>query len=270
MTDTPFAPSGPLRALGYRFLWSSSSGLVRVANACLYLAAGLLKERDLRAASQIRWRDFMTEIDDVDYGLDVWERQFYGTVLQQTDRVLLVGCGSGRNLLPLVELGYNVTGLDPVSELVDMAKANLARRGLVAHVHVGSIDTWDMLDTYDVVLFSNACYSYLRPSALRVSTLRRIRSHLAEGGRIIINYMGLVRQSQLSTMLTRISARLSRVDWRPEPGDCFSRDSSRQPILRCEHLFRPGEVAGECQLAGLRLVRDELRAGQFYCAVAVP
>jgi len=210
------------------------------------------------------------EVDDVDDGLDVWERQLYGELLRQTDRILLVGCGSGRDLIPLVQLGYNVTGLDPVRELVDLAKTNLAKRGLSAPVHAGFVERWDIPERYDVVLFSGACYSYVRPSALRIATLRRIKANLASEGRVIINYMGLVRQSQLSTMLTRLSAQLSRADWRPEPGDCFSRDYRAQPVLRCEHLFRPGEVAGECGSAGLRVVRDETRNDPFYCAVAVP
>jgi SAM-dependent methyltransferase len=264
-----FAPEGPIRALAYRLLWSSSHALVKGSNACLYLAAGLLRERDLDAASQIRWRESVPEVDDVDYGLDVWEQRIYGELLTRSDRVLLVGCGSGRDLIPLVELGYNVTGLDPVPELVDLAKTNLAKRGLSAPVHAGFVETWDMAEPFDVVLFSGACYSYVRPSALRVETLRRIKARLSQKGRIIINYMGLVQQSRLSTMLTRLSAQLSRADWRPEPGDCFSRDHRVQPILRCEHLFRPGEVASECQLAGLRVTRDQVRSGPFYCAVAV-
>ena len=265
-----FAPGGPVRALAYRFLWGCSNALIKVANACLYVAAGLLRQRDLDAASRIRWRESVPEVDDVDYGLDVWEQRAYGELLKRSDRILLVGCGSGRDLIPLVELGYNVTGLDPVPELVDLARANLAKRGLSATVHAGFVETWDISDAYDVVLFSGACYSYVRPSSVRVSTLRRIRTRLPEGGRIIINYMGLVRQSRFSTRLTRLSAQVSGADWRPEPGDCFSRDHRVQPILRCEHLFGPGEVARECQLAGLRLTRNEVRSGPFYCAVAIP
>jgi len=265
-----FAPEGPIRALAYRLLWGASNALASGSNACLYLAAGLLREGDLNAASQIRWSESVPEVDDVDDGLDVWERHLYGELLRQTDRILLVGCGSGRDLIPLVQLGYNVTGLDPVRELVDLAKTNLAKRGLSAPVHAGFVERWDIPERYDVVLFSGACYSYVRPSALRIATLRRIKANLASEGRVIINYMGLVRQSQLSTMLTRLSAQLSRADWRPEPGDCFSRDYRAQPVLRCEHLFRPGEVAGECGSAGLRVVRDETRNDPFYCAVAVP
>ena len=265
-----FAPGGPIRALAYRFLWTSSNALAKGANACLYLAAGLLRERDLEVASQIRWRESVPEVDDVDYGLDPWEQKVYLELLGRTDRILLLGCGTGRDLIPLVELGYNVTGLDPVPELVELAKANLAKRGLIAPVHAGLAETWNVAGSYDVVLFSGACYSYVRPSALRVSTLRRIKACLPHGGRIIINYRGLVRQSRLSTMLTGLAARLSRADWRPEPGDVFSRDYRAQPILRCEHLFVPGEVARECQLAGLRVTRDQVRSEPFYCAVAVP
>jgi SAM-dependent methyltransferase len=251
-------------------LWGASNALAKGSNACLYLAAGLLRESDLDAASRIRWRESVPEVDDVDHGLDVWERRLYSELLRPADRILLIGCGSGRDLIPLVQLGHNVTALDPVPELVELARANLARRGLAAPVHAGFVETWDIPEAYDVVLFSGACYSYVRPSARRVSTLRRIKAHLTNEGRVVINYMGLVRQSRFATMLTRFSTRVSRADWRPEPGDCFSRDHRPQPILRCEHLFAQGEVAGECRSAGLRVVRDEVRNDPFYCAVAVP
>ena len=269
MLSRGFALGGPVRALAYRWLWSASNALAKGSNACLYVAAGLMRESDLQAASQIRWRESVPEVDDVDYGLDVWEQRVYGELLQRTDRILLVGCGSGRDLIPLVELGYNVTGLDPVPELVELAKANLARRGLAAPVYAGFAENWEIREPFDVILFSGACYSYVRPSALRVATLRRIRERLPPGGRVIISYMGFVRQSRFATLLTRLSTQVSGADWRPEPGDCFSRDHRPLPILRCEHLFKPGEVASECQSAGLRLIRDEERSGPFYCAVAI-
>ena len=267
---TPFAPSGTLRAHGYRVLWSCAEGLLKAANACLYLAVGLLRPDDLRTASQLRWRHFGTPaVDDVEVGLDAWERRLYGDVLRAADRVLLVACGAGRDLVALRELGYDVTGLEPTPELVNLARELVARRGLNVAVCAGFIETWNLDDNYDVVIFSSGCYSFVPQAASRVATLARIKTHLAPEGRIVITYLEFRQQSSLSIALMRASAGVANSGWRPERGDCFSRDHLARRVLRYEHAFRPGDVARECADAGLRVVRDEGMGSGLRCTVAV-
>lgn len=265
-----FAPAGPLRSFGYRLLWSCANALLSAANACLYLAAGLLRQDDLRAASQARWREFGLSVDDVSTGLGPWERRLYDSLLRPSDRVLLVGCGTGRDLVPLLELGYDVTGLEQAPELVDLAREHLARLGLQATVLAGSVESVDFDRSYDAVIFSPGVYSCLHHSASRVATLARIKNCLSHEGRVLISYYGFVPRSPLSVWLTRISAWLTRADWHPERGDSFSRDHIGGQILRYEYLFRPGEVAQECVAAGLSVIRDEVAWSPFHCAVAVP
>jgi len=266
----PFAPAGPLRSLGYRMLWICSDTFQKAANACLYLAAGLLRQDDLRTASLVRWTADGISAPDVDAGLEKWERHLYGEVLRPLDRVLLVGCGSGRDLFALCELGYNMTGLDQAPEVVNLAQHHLASRGLTATVLAGFVETVTLDDPYDVIVFSNGCYSSLQSFALRVATLARMKGRLTENGRIVIAYRGFEHQSPLSLWLTETSAHLARADWRPEPGDVFSRDHSGDRILRFDHRFRPGEMARECAAAGLRVIRDEATKPPLHCTVAVP
>jgi len=264
-----FAPVGPLRSVAYRLLWGCSNGLQQAANACLYLAAGLLRWNDLMTASRIRWRDYGLSADDFSIGLEPWERRLYSDLLRPSDRVLLVGCGTGRDLVGLLELGYGVTGLEQVPELVELARANVARSGMVAEVLTGGVEAVELGTGYDAVIFSPGVYSCLHQSASRVALLARIKACLCPEGRILISYYGFTPRSPLSIHLTRMTARLTRADWRPENGDSFSRDAKTSQILRYEHLFRHGEVAHECAAAELEVIQDGVIWTPFHCAVAV-
>ncbi|OFW26912.1 MAG: hypothetical protein A3H97_21930 [Acidobacteria bacterium RIFCSPLOWO2_02_FULL_65_29] len=267
----PFSPAGSARALGYALLWHSADALARAANGCLYLAAGFLRQNELQAASALRWVNFgVSAAGDAEIGLTPSERRLYLEVLHPADRVLLVGCGTGRDLIGLCELGFEVTGIDQAAELVEIARQNLARRGLTASVALERAEDIELHDQYDAIVFSNGCYSFLRPSASRVGMLARMKSRLSNGGHVVIAYTAFARPSALSVRLTDISARLSGADWRPERGDCFSRDHLGRRVLRYEHAFRPDEVAAECAAAGLRGIRDDPGDPPLRFLVAVP
>jgi hypothetical protein len=98
-----FSPNGPVRSIVYRLLWRFADACQSAANACLYLAGGLLRHDDLESASRAYWQHFATSDDAVDAGLEVWERRLYGELLRPGDRILLIGCGTGRDLLALRE-----------------------------------------------------------------------------------------------------------------------------------------------------------------------
>ena len=259
-----------MRSVAYRLLWGCANGLQKAANACLYLAAGLLRRDDLLAASRIRWRDFGLSSDDFSIGLEPWERRLYSDLLRPSDRVLLVGCGTGRDLAGLMELGHTVIGLEQAPELVEVARRNLASRGMLAEIVAGSVEAVELGTGFDAVIFSPGVYSCVHQSASRVAMLARIKASLSLKGRILISYYGFTPRSSLSVHLTQLMARLTRADWRPESGDSFSRDTKTSHILRYERSFSPGEVAHECAAADLQVIRDGVIWTPFHCAVAVP
>jgi SAM-dependent methyltransferase len=264
----PFVPRGHARGLLYRALLASAHGLYRAGNGCLFFAAGLLRRAELQAASVDQYRKFNVSAVDVDAGLSPAEEHFYGRYLRAGDRVLLAGCGTGRDLIALQVQGYAVTGLEPVADVVALAKQHLARRGVVAPVEIGLIETAELRGPYDAVIFSNGCYSLVHSSAVRIAALRRAAAHLDPGGRIIVSYHPAAHQSEIGRWLLRSAVRLSGADWVPEQGDTFSRDVRVPGLVRYHHGFAPGEFARECEAAGLRLLADEQYSEGYFFAAA--
>ena len=264
-----FIPAGRFRGLVYRALLASAHGLYKAGNGCLFAAAGILRRDELKAASIDQYRRFNVSDIDVDAGLSPAEQHFYGIFMRPRSRVLLAGCGTGRDLIGLHVLGHDVVGLEPVAEVVALARRHLERRGITAQVETGLVETSALPGLFDAVIFSNGCFSLLQGSAARIATLRRVADHLAPGGRIIVSYHPARSQSRIGRWLTRIAARVSGSDWIPESGDTFTRDVYVPGLIRYHHAFAPGEFARECEAADLVVLADEPYGEGYVFAAAV-
>jgi SAM-dependent methyltransferase len=233
--------------------------LERGAAVSTYVAAGLLRFEALGRHAATNWRHYgVTQAEgDVADGLFNWERAFYGRFLRAGDRVLVVGCGGGRDLLPLLADGYRAEGLEPVAECAAMARERIARRGLTAEVYTGDVTTAALHGRYDAVIFSWLCYGYIARRARRVAALEKTREHLAAGGRVLISYpLAPAAPRRLPWRLARLAAWLSRADWRPEQGDVFIAWPDTGTI-HYEHQFQPAEIEAEARAAGLAVAYHE-------------
>jgi SAM-dependent methyltransferase len=265
--------SGGPRELAAGSLGVLAHTLERTAVASTYLAAGLLRADTLERHTAENWRRFGLAQSEADVaeGLFGWERRFYARCMAPGERVLVVGCGSGRDLLALLQLGYRADGLEPVAACVELARARLAAAGLTAEVQVADVATAALAGAYDVVLFSWFCYSYLPGRARRLAVLRAVRRHLAPGGRVVVSYvLAPPGASTLPARLARLAAWLSRSDWRPEPGDVFLRRTDTG-CIHYEHRFRPDEIEAEMREAGLVVICHEQDGdGNLAARVATP
>ena len=67
-------------------------------------------------------------------------------------RSLEIGCGSGRLLLPLLQLGYPVEGLELSSEMLTMAQQRAQTEGLELSIHQGDMSAWSPQQPYSSLL----------------------------------------------------------------------------------------------------------------------
>ncbi|MBI3635946.1 MAG: class I SAM-dependent methyltransferase [Candidatus Rokubacteria bacterium] len=227
----------------------------RAAEITRALTLGLLRRAELEAGIVATWTGWATSGDGA-AGRDAlfpWEIAVYDRVLRPADRILVIGCGTGRDLIALLGRGYRAKGLDLVPDLTAEARARLARRGLSAPVVTANIRTAVLTGEYDVFIFSWFCYSYLPESHVRVDVLRSLRPHLAPGGRIVISYIpDPVGMHPRSIRLARAVARLTRGDWRAEDGDVFI--ATHDGGVAFQHHFTRDALEAEARAAGFRVL----------------
>ena len=266
-----FVPRSFIRSVAYHSLLTISRAFYKAGNGALFTAAGLLRRDELQGASVEQWRRFNVAPGDVDAGLTPAELDFYGRFIPANSRILLIGCGTGRDVLGLEALGHDVIGLEPGSDLSEQARQHLARHGSAAEIRTGLVQSAELGGPYDVAIFSNGCYSFLQGSAVRVAALQRVAASLTPDGRIIVSYHSTTRHSAIGRWLTRTAARVSGADWTPEDGDTFTRDSHVAALIRYHHVFASREFAVECEKAGLHmLVEDPSRDWQWFAAAERP
>ena len=244
---------GDLVRLGlFTSLYHCGRAFERAATLWFYAAAGTLRLGDLQAAIEREWDDAgaSNSGDYIASGLMGRERDFYLRFLKPGDRVLVIGCGTGRDLLALLELGYRAEGLDVGPQCTAAAAQLLQKRGFEAPVYTGAIEAIALPGRFDAFIFSWFCYSYIPQSETRIRVLGKLRGCLNPGGRILISYNpGKKAPRRLPIHLTQLVAWLSRSDWQPEYGDHLS-IQGRQ-ILHYEHQFTRETLEGEARAAGL-------------------
>jgi SAM-dependent methyltransferase len=223
------------------------------ATALSSLAAGLLARADLDAAITRLWDDVAGQESGEAPGWLAWESAFYRPRLEPGARVLLVGCGSGRDLVPLLEAGHAAEGVDIAPRALEAGRRRLERLGLRGELHLGSIDTLRLASRFDLAIFSWLCYGYIPESRRRVGALANLRSHLEPGGRVLISYVRRDPEpARLPARLARLAARLAGSGWRPEHGDLLLLTRARGGVgLHYEHHFAPEEIEAEARAAGL-------------------
>jgi SAM-dependent methyltransferase len=191
------------------------------------------------------------------WGLMDWERELYDSVLQPGERVLVVGSGTGRDLIALLERGVRAEGLELAPRAAELARANLRQRGLTTTVQTGSVESTELAAPYDAIVLSWFCYGCIPQARDRIGALARLRERLAPGGRVVLSYVvERTRPSRLPIALARLAAWLSRSDWLAEHGDVITLSPSGG-VAHFEHRFAPAALAEEARAAGLRVVHHE-------------
>ncbi|MCZ6836942.1 MAG: class I SAM-dependent methyltransferase [Planctomycetota bacterium] len=104
-------------------------------------------------------------------------------------RVLDLGCGLGRILLPLVEAGHEVVGLDREPVFLDQCRETLQSRSLEATLKEGNFfETWpEALGLFDSVLCLGNTFLMLWDVDDAVMFMQAVRTHLNPGGALVLD-----------------------------------------------------------------------------------
>lgn len=105
-------------------------------------------------------------------------------------KVLVLGCGPGRECLVLAHRGCTVTGLDREPGMLARARELALAAGLeVRYLEGEAMDFRIEGGPFDAVVIFSGLYNMLLPSARRVHMLRSARAHLRPGGRVLVTFL---------------------------------------------------------------------------------
>ena len=105
-------------------------------------------------------------------------------------RLLDLACGTGRHALELAALGYEVTGVDYSSELLERAAEHAVERGTDVTLVEQDMRRLDLAGArFDAVTCLFDSIGYPQSNAGVLQALAGVRRHLAVGGRFVVEFL---------------------------------------------------------------------------------
>ncbi len=135
-------------------------------------------------------------------GLFSWEKKWFDKDLPPAPcRILIGGAGTGREVIALMDLGYEVVAFDPASSFVkktqdlQQKRACLAfEQGTYKDMADESSETAARLNTtiqshapYDAVVFGWGSYTHIASETVRIDVLKKCL-HLAPGAPVLLSF----------------------------------------------------------------------------------
>lgn len=210
-------------------------------------------------------------------GVGFGDLDFYRDLIHKDGRPALeLACGTGRLLLPLVEAGLTVHGLDSSDEMLTICRRKAEERGLSLTLHHKAMQHLGLSQRYGVVFCPVGSFSLLIDDADISRTLTACRKHLLPSGQLVLAITDFYRAADsddesrgewclrreevdsegqlwraLERMVSEPGAPIVISEWRYEliRGGEVIREQRHDSRLRC---WTAGELASRMGGAGFR------------------
>ena len=117
-------------------------------------------------------------LKDIPYGLD-----FYVTLRREASGpVLDVACGTGRILLPCLQAGVDIEGLDLFEPMLKTLRAKAAALGLSPRLHQADMSDFSVPRRFKLIMIPFNAYIHNMTQETQIRCLQRCREHLLPGG----------------------------------------------------------------------------------------
>lgn len=229
---------------------------------------GLLRRRSLERLTSLsyRGRALYAEPGYNASGLLDWERGAFEQHFPSGSRLLVAGCGGGREMLALAEAGHEVDGFDPNAEYVAQAGRALLDRKLRGRAICAKPDAVpaEFAGPYEGLVLGWGMYTHVIDRDRRVAFLRELRGRANASAPLLLSFWTRAsssRRERFQHGLARFLAACSFNPRRPEAGD----DLNQQAFV---HWFDETEISEELKEAGFLML--SFSATPYGHAVAVP
>jgi SAM-dependent methyltransferase len=106
---------------------------------------------------------------------------FYSALAREAGgSVLELACGTGRVTIPIATLGFPVTGLDIVPEMLEQARSKSA--GLPIRWTEGDARTFDLGEQFRLIFLTGNAFQAFVTNAEQAAVLQRVQAHLHDEG----------------------------------------------------------------------------------------
>jgi len=154
--------------------------------------------------------------------------------------LLELACGSGRLLLPLAEAGFEVTGVDNSTNMLNLAEQRLQQAGLAARYTLVQQDMCSLhLDQkFRMAFIALGSFGHMITRKEQQQALRAIRNHLATGGRFILD----ISNADARYMENLSGQVLHQGTWQRDDGAFVSHfvspaSSTKKHLLELTHFY---------------------------------
>jgi SAM-dependent methyltransferase len=171
---------------------------------------------DLADSAKVAYDAFAGAYDDFThaYRNDRWTGRIEAkarTLGLEGDRLLDVGCGTGKSFIPMMNRGWEVTACDIAPPMVDLARAKVGGR---ANVVVADMRELPALGEFDLVWALDDAMNYLLSAGELRSTLCGMRQNLGPNGILAFDMNTLLTYRTFFCTEHVVEVRGRRMVWR--------------------------------------------------------
>lgn len=115
--------------------------------------------------------------------------QFYKKWLPKNKgaKILELCCGTGRLTIPIAKDGYDISGLDYTSSMLEQAKVKAAEAGLDIRFIEADIRTFDLQEKYDLIFIPFNSIHHLYKNEDLFKAFNAVKKHLKNGGLFLLD-----------------------------------------------------------------------------------
>jgi SAM-dependent methyltransferase len=197
--------------------------------------------------------------DTCQWTLATWEQDVLAHHMGDLGTIVVLGAGYGRESIALAQRGYRVIGLDTNREGLLVAARRAADGARASFVQADFLALPTLPSRADYIFMSGVMYSSVPGKQRRQDWVRSLRSHLKQGGKIVLNFV-VAREPETRThrfihALNRWLLLLPGSNKMYQPGDFCSQGHFM-------HAFASEyEVRSELTGAGARVLHVDLNDG---------
>jgi SAM-dependent methyltransferase len=129
-----------------------------------------------------------TEFYDADKKFATEEEiDFYKSIFNVSQHILEPMCGSGRLLIPLLQAGFTVDGIDNSKYMLKSCKERALKLGLTPRLFENNIEAINFNNEYDGIIIPFGSFQLFYPRGKAFSMLKKFKRALKPNGKLVMD-----------------------------------------------------------------------------------